>query len=129
MTAKQELLAIIDWFAAASPEPTKTLVPQTAFATHETIAGLLGEPFPRTGRQAPERERTCVSLSRQHEGEVRTITETPHRLELEGYNWDELELTVHADGKREVRRTFRELAGRQSSTPAGAIEAKYFHLK
>jgi cell wall assembly regulator SMI1 len=62
---------------------------------------------------------------------INETIQTLYQLEEKSYNWDILKFTVYSDGKFEAKREYYALADSSfmSSSPAEAIQIKYFHYK
>lgn len=97
----------------------------------ETGPSSMGGPYFYKNENTSAKERTVVRLSNETQKEISKLTNELHKLEIEHYNWDELEITAYGDGHHNVNRTFYDFDNTLplTSTPSGAIKKKYFHIK
>ena len=91
----------------------------------------MGGPYLYSNENTTDKERKSAKLDRSISFEVMELCKKLHDLEKETYNWDELEFTIYADGRSEIKRTDYNFDEELplTSTPPGAIKLKYFHIK
>lgn len=97
----------------------------------ETGPGTMGGPYFYPTENTSDREREIIKLTRDARNQISKLTEQLHEMEVQEYNWDNLEITAFGDGQHEVKRESYDFDNKLSltSTPPGAIKTKYFHIK
>ena len=88
-------------------------------------------PYLYPAENSTGKERKSANLERSQKSQVMELCNQLHDLEYENYNWDELEFTIYADGRSEIKRTDYNFDEELplTSTPPDAIKLKYFHFK
>lgn len=97
----------------------------------ETGPGTMGGPYFYPSKNTSNQERKIVKLSNKAHDQISQLTEELHKIEVQDYKWDNLEIVMYGDGRYSVDRTFYDFDNTLSltSTPKGAIKKKYFHTK
>lgn len=97
----------------------------------ETGPGTIGGPYFYPTENTSDREREIIKLTSDARDQISKLTEQLHEMEVQEYNWDNLEITAYGDGKHEIKRESYDFDNELSltSTPQGAIKTKYFHIK
>lgn len=88
-------------------------------------------PYLYPSENSTGKERKSLNFEYAKSSQIMEVCKNLHKLENENYNWDELEFTIYADGKSEIKRTDYNFDEELplTSTPTGAIKLKYFHVK
>lgn len=97
----------------------------------ETGPDSMGGPYLYRSETSSRQEKEIIRLSDKADSEISNLTQRLHALELQEYNWDNLEIAAYADGRYEINRTYYDFDNQLplTSTPEGAIKRKYFHIK
>lgn len=97
----------------------------------ESGPGSMGGPYFYPKKETSGKEREIVELGNETRKQISQLTKELHGLEIQDYNWDNLEIIAYGDGKYTVNRTFYDFDNTLpiTSTPEGAIKKKYFHIK
>ena len=82
-------------------------------------------------KNTTDREREALRLTREMRTDLMNLAKELHDLEIDEYNWDNVQITLFGNGKKEVNRTFYNFDNTLplSSTPSESIKKKYFHIK
>jgi len=97
----------------------------------ESAPGSMGGPYFYSDKNTSDKEREIVKLSIETRKQISQFTKELHAIEIQDYNWDNLEITAYGDGRHKVDRTFYDFDNTLplTSNPEGAIKKKYFHIK
>lgn len=90
-----------------------------------------GGPYVYASANTPDSQREIMQLSDSVAENVMRITDSLYKLERANWYWNEIQLTIFADGQSAVNRSCYDFdqAIPFTSTPAGAIQKKYLHYK
>lgn len=91
----------------------------------------MGGPYFYPNESTSDKERDVLRLSSEARKQISILTKELHEIEVNDYNWDNLDIIAYGDGRHTVDRNFFDFdnALTLTSTPEGAIKKKYFHIK
>lgn len=97
----------------------------------ESGPGSMGGPYFYSDKNTSDKEHEIIKLSTETRKQISQLTKELHELEIQDYNWDNLEIIAYGDGEHKIERTFYDFDNTLplTSTPEGAIKKKYFHIK
>ena len=97
----------------------------------ESGPGSMGGPYFYSDKNTSDKEREIIKLRNETRKQISQITKELHAIEIQDYNWDNLEIIATGDGQHKVERTFYDFDNTLplTSKPERAIKKKYFHIK
>jgi len=88
-------------------------------------------PYFYPTQETTSKKRLNLKIPFEKQKEIWELVGKLHEIELDSYNWDNLEISVYGNGQQNIKRTFYDFDNELSlsSFPIDAIKTKYFHIK